>query len=145
MAIGTIRYAQLEGLGIGKLDQIEILGEPLKSAVISDFKLPKSSFIYTAPGWAKKIIGSLIRIYPYIDLSSCIRCHICEKNCPAKAIDINRCRIDYSRCVFCFCCNELCPEKAVAVRKGLGGNLFNLIMKARKKWLSRRLNGKITA
>jgi uncharacterized protein (DUF362 family)/Pyruvate/2-oxoacid:ferredoxin oxidoreductase delta subunit len=143
--INTILHAAKMGLGLSDFSKIEILGSRLDDCRIENFALPEASFIYSAPHWIIRIFGNLIRSYPFINKAVCISCRICEKNCPASAIDIDRHRIDYSKCIYCFCCSELCPKNAVGNRKSLAGNLLNLLIKMRFKWLSRRSNGKITA
>lgn len=134
----TTVYADSRGLGTGRLEDIEVLGEPLEKARINDFILPQTSFIYKAPKWIIKIFGNLIRSYPVIYRSACIKCRICEKNCPAFAITIDRYHIDYSKCVFCFCCHELCPHSAVGVRKTFMGKSLSLALKVRHLWKSRK-------
>jgi ferredoxin len=143
--IDMISQAAQMGFGTADISQIEVLGCQIKDCRLDNFILPEASFIYSAPHWIIRIFGNLIRSYPFIDKAVCVGCRICEKNCPAIAIDIDKYRIDYSKCIYCFCCSELCPKNAVGSRKSLTGNLLNLLIKLRFKWLSRRLNGKITA
>lgn len=127
----TTVYAADMNLGVSKVSDIEILGEPLDKSKIDNFILPQASFIYNAPEWTIKIFGKLIKSYPFINRRVCTYCHICEKNCPVTAINILKSRIDYSKCIFCFCCHELCPYKAIGVRKKIMGKLLGFVMKVR--------------
>lgn len=129
----TTHYAEKMSLGESKLSNIKISGEDLASVRIDDFKLPKASFIYDSPAWVIKLFGKAIRTYPFIKVDACVKCRICEKNCPAAAITIDRYKIDYSKCIFCFCCHELCPHTAIGVRKSLMGKLASFVLKMRSK------------
>lgn len=53
---------------------------------------------------------------------SCIKCKICEKNCPSDAIhvtgeDAGVAMIDYAKCTDCGVCAEKCPTKAIELIK----------------------------
>ena len=45
----------------------------------------------------------------------CIGCHLCEKNCPEKAVTVtdNIAHIDYGKCTGCGTCVEKCPKKII--------------------------------
>ncbi|HON72463.1 MAG TPA: 4Fe-4S binding protein, partial [bacterium] len=59
------------------------------------------------------------KIYPEIDDDKCVRCEVCLRSCPEKAIDKfdGRMKINYKKCISCYCCHELCPQKAVMIKK----------------------------
>jgi formate hydrogenlyase subunit 6/NADH:ubiquinone oxidoreductase subunit I len=54
-----------------------------------------------------------------LDTEKCISCGLCERDCPAKAIEL----VDVSgkrmpkfyldRCIFCYQCAESCPREAI--------------------------------
>ena len=113
----TTRLADARSLGTGRIPDIEILGERLEEARIRDFIVPEGSLIYKMPDWVIKFFGTLIRSYPVINKVICEDCRICEKNCPAGVITIDKHYIDHSKCIFCFCCTELCPHNAMEVKK----------------------------
>ncbi len=54
-----------------------------------------------------------------LDPEKCISCGLCEKDCPAKAIELvevsgKRMPMFYlDRCVFCYQCVEACPREAI--------------------------------
>jgi ferredoxin-type protein NapH len=57
-----------------------------------------------------------------IDLSKCTGCGICEKECPAAAITVDRraaemARIDYHRCYQCRICEAKCARNAISIRR----------------------------
>lgn len=134
----TTTYAGKMGLGVSDISLIEISGEKIENARMKDFKLPQATFFYNPPAWSLWFLGKLLRSYPFVKSSVCISCRICEKNCPAKAIDIDRYHIDYSKCIYCFCCHELCPHSSIGVRKTLAGKLFSFLMEVRRRCRSKQ-------
>ena len=110
----TTCYAAKMNLGASRLSDIKISGEALAGARIKDFKLPKASFIYNAPAWIIRPIGRAIRTYPFIKPDTCVKCMICEKNCPAVAITIDAYKIDYSKCINCGACIDACKHGAIS-------------------------------
>ena len=50
---------------------------------------------------------------------TCIWCRLCEMNCPANAIQIDKEKkiwsIDTARCILCGRCNEVCPTNPKSV------------------------------
>jgi formate hydrogenlyase subunit 6/NADH:ubiquinone oxidoreductase subunit I len=62
-----------------------------------------------------------LRGKPIIDDQKCIRCGLCEKNCPGLAIQIGKPRTDepsriyLDKCIFCGLCEEICPVQAVTM------------------------------
>ena len=57
---------------------------------------------------------------PVIDAQKCRNCKVCQHNCKAACIDIDRHRIDYSRCVDCFNCLDDCKFGALKYRFAWG-------------------------
>lgn len=47
--------------------------------------------------------------------AGCISCHLCERNCEAKAITVidDIARIDYEKCTGCGTCAEKCPKNVI--------------------------------
>lgn len=62
-----------------------------------------------------------LRGKPQIDDQKCIRCGLCERNCPGLAIRIGKPRTDepsriyLDKCIFCGLCEEVCPVEAVKI------------------------------
>jgi ferredoxin len=56
---------------------------------------------------------------PKILKNKCIRCGVCLRSCPEKAINIDKVSaiIDYSKCIKCYCCHEQCPEGAIDLKR----------------------------
>ncbi len=53
---------------------------------------------------------------PVINVSKCVNCTKCAKNCKASCIDFKEHKIDYSRCVACMDCLENCKEGAITYK-----------------------------
>ncbi len=71
-------------------------------------------------------VASRYRGFHRYDLTSCIACERCARDCPAECIYISKYRppgqktfqvtsfvIDYSKCMFCGICTESCPMDCI--------------------------------
>jgi ferredoxin len=67
----------------------------------------------------KRLITRLFREKPIIcNTEKCIKCRMCAKHCPVKAITLNPYPvIDKKKCIRCFCCMEICPQDALSLEK----------------------------
>ncbi len=53
-----------------------------------------------------------------VDKNKCIKCGLCARKCPAKAIKLNPYpEIDKKKCIRCFCCMEICPQDALGLKE----------------------------
>ena len=115
--VKTTAIADKQGLGNGKLKNIDIVGGELKDFVIEKpFKLPPMMPEAVIPAWAARLIAGLIKYRPIPIDEKCIRCGVCAKHCPVDAIKMRDAELpefDYGKCITCLCCMELCPEEAV--------------------------------
>jgi uncharacterized protein (DUF362 family)/Pyruvate/2-oxoacid:ferredoxin oxidoreductase delta subunit len=119
-SIHILRQAEERGLGVGSIDRIEIVGEPLERCRVPDFARASNLFLELFPPPLARLIGRAVRVDPQIDQHACRRCGLCQRSCPAHAIDGDGpFVIDLARCIRCFCCHELCPHDAVALRPSL--------------------------
>lgn len=121
----TTRFAHERGLGVGMLDEIEVIGEKI-SDVKMDFK--KSRYIaYRLPEFLRKLIFSFSENVSSVEISDdlCKKCGICVKSCPSGAITLEpHSIIDRKKCIKCYCCHELCPNGAVELKTSLLGKLI---------------------
>ena len=85
----------------------------------------------------KNIVKPVTRLYPYIrsevpdgfrgmvkyDLSNCIGCGLCVKDCPSGAIEMfgkgkeAEFKLFLDRCTFCSQCADSCPVDAITLTK----------------------------
>ncbi len=53
--------------------------------------------------------------YPLYDEKKCVKCGLCEKECPGEAIKIDPIKIDPVKCIGCGKCVSICPAKVYTV------------------------------
>jgi len=125
----TTKEAALRGLGEGRLNKINIIGENIDKLKVRPFKLPVTSLSINNLAWPlKDIVKPLLRYYPYCLSLKCTRCGHCVNVCPKKCISLGKggIRIDYKQCIACFCCQESCSSAAIAVKKSILARLIGL-------------------
>jgi uncharacterized protein (DUF362 family) len=86
-------------------------------------KLPKIKFKPPSSQSRSQVQGMINKLFkerPIIcDRSKCIKCCICAKHCPAKAISMKPYPVvDPKKCIRCFCCIEVCPHQAIGLKGG---------------------------
>lgn len=127
-----IKDAHQRGLGEGDINNIEILGEPLSSVRINDFKKPvnrvRDYLVSVLPNFVLKTgLKGMTSGLPVIDQTICKRCSICYDNCPVKTIEKlpdGRIIIDHKNCIECYCCHELCPHNSINIKLPLSSKLI---------------------
>ncbi|AOR23655.1 4Fe-4S dicluster domain-containing protein [Clostridium taeniosporum] len=63
---------------------------------------------------------NLVRKKAHVDTKYCVACGICAKNCPVKAISINKgmyAKIDLNKCVGCTKCSMVCPASVIEMKQ----------------------------
>jgi len=111
----TTSLASERGLGVGKRDEIEIVGTSFNDLPKENIVLPTKRLQNYIPDFLIKFIGKLIWIRPIANKSKCRKCGLCIKNCPVNAMTPRDGipHIDYNVCIKCFCCDEICPYGAI--------------------------------
>ena len=108
-------------LGVGNLNQIEIVGHSLTDFSELQFQAPK----HPIRVWAMRLVKikgfrNLLLEHPLIDDNRCIQCGECAKICPPKAMTIEKSAypiVNPSICIRCWCCSEVCPKNAISQTK----------------------------
>jgi len=131
--IHIIRNADERGLGVGSLDRIEVAGDPLEDCVCRDFVRASNRVYEMLPEWVARLIGRAVRVDPAIVQTLCKRCGLCQRSCPADAIEgEGPFTVNKAKCIRCFCCHELCPHQAMTLRKSLMVRLYEWLTRNRR-------------
>ena len=131
MDIYTTRYCDERGLGVGKLDNIKVVGERLKSVAVPDFKAPVSAtnlVMQRVPGFLPRLVTRQLSVRPRVMESRCTGCSECEKICPSGAISVasKTARINPGLCIQCMCCHEVCRFNAIVPTRSTIGVVVHL-------------------
>jgi len=124
-SVPTTRIGHAEGKGVGKLQEIEVLGESLEGVRATDFEIARKAvgFADRLPPFLFQLLRNRLSNKPRIEPKTCRLCMTCFKACPPQAIYCRegkkRLFIDYSKCIRCYCCLESCPHDAVEIKEGL--------------------------
>ncbi|MDD5066239.1 MAG: DUF362 domain-containing protein [bacterium] len=113
------------GLGEIDLSRIEVIGQkdPDKLRDRSFLLIPGRSHMHFR---ITEKLHPLLKQYfiarPVIKRKKCVKCHVCVKVCPVKAMSASRNEVpvyDYVKCIRCYCCHEMCPEQAIFKKDNL--------------------------
>ncbi|MBY8982488.1 MAG: DUF362 domain-containing protein [Candidatus Lokiarchaeota archaeon] len=109
-------------MGIGNIENIEIVGKSLEEAkkIAPKFKIPGMRLNKFAAYFTSRIFYKIKKKIPVLQKDLCIKCGDCVEICPAKAIKIiesNFPQIDRKTCISCLCCSELCSQQAIKTKK----------------------------
>ena len=121
LMVPTTRLAHEQGVGVGDLAQIELLGEPLEAMRVADFQLASGSGMLFRPTGLLRFLQGRLVAKPVLVAERCQGCWVCVEHCPAGALSKNE-RLpvfDYGKCIRCYCCQELCPNDAIKLRRPL--------------------------
>ncbi len=138
MDIYTTRYADERGLGVGNLQNIEVVGEGIDGVTVPDFKPPASAINTLArriPRWLPRFILRQLSIKPSVIERLCTVCAECKKICPAGAISLNNetAKIDYDICIECMCCHEVCRLDAIVPKQSITGRTIQFLVNILRK------------
>lgn len=121
LMVPTTRLAHEQGMGMGDLAQIKIVGESLEAMRVADFQIPSAPEAFLRATGVLRFLQSRLVARPTLVAERCKGCWVCVEHCPAGALpkDGRRPVLDYHKCIRCYCCQELCPNDAVALRQPL--------------------------
>ena len=144
--VPTIKNAAIRGLCSPDLGDINIVGDSVDNFIVNDFDIPIEKEVNPltkgmfSPLW--NLFSPLLKSKPVFNKEKCVGCSVCEKNCPAKIIEIKNKmpRVKLKNCIRCFCCQELCPHKAIIIKQpflfskinnssGIQHSLFKMLAK----------------
>lgn len=117
-------------LGVGDLDEIEIVGLSIEEArnFAQKFKVPGKTMTRFASFITRSIVYKVTKKIPNLEKKKCIQCGQCFEVCPANAIDFKS--GEYPKflrkvCISCLCCMEMCPQQAIKTKLRGSGGLFH--------------------
>jgi ferredoxin len=105
--------------------------------VVGDFrKIPDLKFIQPnrfKRAIVKTFLTGMSKEKIVCDKEKCIKCGICMKHCPMKAITL--CpypEINSKKCIRCFCCIEVCPHHALHLQDNMVMKVAKVLKKMKK-------------
>ena len=136
--IYTTRYSDERGLGVGNLQNIEVVGEGIDSVTVPDFRLPASAVNTLArrvPRGLSRFILRQLSIKPNVIERRCTGCAECEKICPVGAISVSSkmAKIDHGICIECMCCHEVCRFNAIVPKQSIAGSTIQFLVNILRK------------
>ena len=121
----TVKLAHEKGLGEGRLEAIQVVGDPPQAPLVEAFAPPKGAdFALTvvhrfaaSPFFRRRMLER-----PEVMADTCIGCGRCVEICASQAIHLEDrpgsgskklAVMDHDRCIRCYCCAEICPVAAI--------------------------------
>ena len=130
LSIYTTQFAHERGLGIGRLEDIEILGINIQDVEDRSFKhsaMAVGILRRKIPAFLYAFIQDQLTFIPEIFTKNCTSCLECVDICPVGAAQLEKgsVRIDKSLCIHCMCCHEVCRFQAVKLKLTTLGKVVN--------------------
>lgn len=131
LAIPAILIADERGLGVGRIDEIDIVGE-----MISEFKVKDFKHSAIAVGLLRRRLPAILYAYfqdqlaftPKIKENKCTGCWECVTICPRGAAKKNKDEesacVDTNLCIHCMCCHEVCRFQAIKLKQRPIGRIY---------------------
>ena len=120
--IYTTFHAQERGLGIGLIENIEVVGETIQEVQIKDFKQSAVAINLLRrkiPSFLYAYLQAQLRLIPEVLPEKCTACLECVEICPVQAAQPaqDSAWIDKNLCIHCMCCHEVCQFKAIRLKQ----------------------------
>lgn len=134
--VPTVRWGAEAGLGCFREDEIELLGDSLKSLQLpGGIQLKSSRALPVRSAWWNNAVNPR----PQIAGETCINCGLCINSCPLRPSALDWAGqageqapvYDYRRCIRCYCCQELCPEGAIDIHTPWAGRVLKKVSKGK--------------
>ncbi len=121
LSIYTTLFAHERGLGVGKIEEIEITGEKIKEVEVRDFKHSALAFGFLRrklPAFLYAYLQDQLTLIPEVIRKECTKCLDCVRICPTGAAQpvSGSAWIDKQICIHCMCCHEVCRYRAIKLK-----------------------------
>ncbi len=141
MNIYTTQNAHERGLGIGRIEEIDIKGENIPDVEVRDFKhstVAIGLFRRKLPSFLYATIQNQLTFIPEIIPENCTVCQECVNICPLNAARLKEdsVKIDKSLCIHCLCCHEVCRFQAVKLNQRPLGRIIRRLSSLYEKIVS---------
>ncbi|MFQ6082226.1 MAG: DUF362 domain-containing protein [Candidatus Aminicenantia bacterium] len=138
MDIYTTFYAHERGLGMGKTENIEIVGEKIHDVEVRNFKhsaIVFSFFRKKIPSFLYAYLQNQLTLIPKVSRNKCTACLECIDICPKGAAKLHKdlAWIDKGSCIHCMCCHEVCRYQAIKLRQRPLGKVIKRIAAVYRK------------
>jgi uncharacterized protein (DUF362 family)/NAD-dependent dihydropyrimidine dehydrogenase PreA subunit len=139
--IFTTCYAHNRGLGIGRIEDIEVVGEKILDVQLKNFKhsaIAMGLFRRRLPSFLYAYFQEQLVLIPEIKKERCTACLDCLNICPIEIVKLQEdiAFIDKMKCIHCMCCHEVCRENAIELKRKLTGRVVQRIYDAYHKFSS---------
>ncbi|MDP4225130.1 MAG: DUF362 domain-containing protein [Bacteroidota bacterium] len=112
------------GLGTFSGDEIELVGDELKSFLQPDFVVDRSPVKAAQKKKIYQFVNEQLVPKPVIIPEKCTKCGTCIASCPVEGKAVNwpdgdHTKVpvhDYDKCIKCYCCQEMCPQSAIVLK-----------------------------
>ncbi len=136
--IYTTRYSDERGLGVGNVQNIEVIGEGIDDVTVPDFKPPSSAvsmLTRRVPRGLPRFILRQLSTKPSVIERLCSGCSECKKICPVGAMSVNSetAKIDHGMCIECMCCHEVCRFDAIVLKQSITGSTIQFLLNILRK------------
>jgi len=135
MDVFTTFHAHNRGLGNGRIEDIEIIGERIQEVRVKNFKhsaIAISLFRRKLPSFLYAYFQDQLALIPEVRKEKCTGCLECIEICPVEAAELHEelAWLDKKRCIHCMCCHEVCRDNAIKLKRKLTGRVVRGIFSA---------------
>ncbi len=139
--IFTTYHAHNRGLGMGRIENIAVVGEKIPDVQIKSFKhsaIAVGLFRRKLPSFLYAYFQEKLVLIPRIKKEKCTACLECIEICPMEAVQLRQdiAIIDSKKCIHCMCCHEVCRYDSIELKKRFVGRIVQGIYNAYHKLIS---------
>jgi len=135
MDIYTTFHAHNRGLGTGRIEDIEVIGERIQDVQLKNFKhsaIAIGLLRRKLPSFLYAYFQNHLALTPEVRKENCTVCLECIEICPVNAVELHEelVWIKKKGCIQCMCCHEVCRYNAIKLKKTFIGRIVRVIFTA---------------